>query len=110
MNLPLPGTFIRPVGARLYLYCYRVLEDISGPENLFPCVKCERWGMIDKAPVDDGRVLAGHMIHLVPVRPDVWMYPHLPGLPESNRRWNEIYFVAISSAMKYDQRGQGMLF
>lgn len=103
--LPSPGTFIRPVGSGLYCYCYRVLENVSSRELSFPRFECERWGMTDKCPVDDGHRLAGHYLYLLPVRPGVWSVPFFSFLSQK-RCFSEIYYLD----MRFSPRGQGVLF
>lgn len=109
--LPLPGTFIRPVGRFIFGYCYRVTEDITNWETPFPRVECERWGMTDKRPVDDGHIMAGHTVYLVPFLPRIWIHPYVGYHAHDKRRRrfperSEIYYVA----MTLNQRGQGSLF
>lgn len=104
MSLPQLYSFIRPVGTHAYFYCYRVMHIIE-LDTSFPRVECERWGMENRQPFDDGHKMCGHVINLLPVRRGVWSVP--PRHELSTPRWvNEIYYVA----MDYSHRGQGVLF
>ena len=72
MTAPAIGTYIRPVG-RSYAYALRVVkvlpEDDEGPEQWH----CERWGLRDGQPFNDGR--AGDKSYLSGMKevlPNVW--------------------------------------
>lgn len=65
--LPAVGMFIRPVGACGFRFCYRVhrVHVIR--------VQCDRWGMRNQLPFDDGHVsVARSSVDLLPLRPGVW--------------------------------------
>lgn len=72
MTSPPIGAYIRPVG-REYTYALRVLkvlpEDNEGPEQW----QCERWGLKDGKPFNDGARSGIHYLDgLKEVLPGVW--------------------------------------
>lgn len=76
MNLmPVPGTFLRPLGG--YGYTLEVVS-IHPPQRTIgglPQALCRRWGQKDGRPFDDGHVLYGHGVHLRKRGPGVWSSP-----------------------------------
>ncbi|WP_346839780.1 hypothetical protein [Microbulbifer sp. SAOS-129_SWC] len=67
-KLPDVGQFLRPIGSiRCWKYSLRVIEHFT------PCkdwstggFECERWGLQDGRPYDDGHINSGHLIELEP--------------------------------------------
>lgn len=104
-GMPLPGTYIRPVGSVGRCYCYRVDRIVDGSMSLHPDLAramCQRWGMRDNLPFDDGHVSqrAKFGLTLISVRPGVWREPR------DDDDWDTpVYWVATG-----DPVGQLALF
>jgi hypothetical protein len=103
-GLPPIGAFLRPVG-KGFAYCLRVLRHFE-KRNGYPSIECQRWGMEDLRPVDDGHVSRGHYVDMAPTGiPGVWRDPFDFG---GNPRWRccPLYYRLIDS----DASGQRGLF
>jgi len=84
------GMFFRPVGP--YAYCLRLVE-----VNQWGQWSCERWGMRDKLPFDDGHVNKGHYLNdMLEVLPGVFR----DALRYGDRAWglSPVYWRRIESS------------
>jgi hypothetical protein len=62
------GIYVRPVGPFRFAYAFRLVEITP-----FGQWRCERWGMRDQQPVDDGHVHGGIFLNdMTEVLPGVW--------------------------------------
>lgn len=66
-SLPPMGAYLRPVGIHCYGYCVRVVRQFASDGCAqHPCIEYERWGLRDGLPHDDGHVMRGSFIDLLP--------------------------------------------
>ena len=97
MTGPALGTYVRPVGEFRYGYCLRVIKIVPLLDERREQWQCERWGMRNRHPVDDGH---GHSMsyldRLLEVMPGVWRVEWT----SSGQRWFGIprYFRRIDVA------------
>lgn len=73
-SLPPMGAYLRPVGTHCYGYCVRVVRQFaSDGRDQHPGIEYERWALRDGLPHDDGHVMRGSFIDLLPgPSADVW--------------------------------------
>ena len=72
MTAPALGTYVRPVGEIRYAYCYRVVKvlHLDGADRQY--WECERWGMHDGQPFNDGNRRMSYLRDILEVVPGVW--------------------------------------